>query len=149
MDWNVWSRAVPSLAQSPRFAELVASFATGNDGSADAEWRASLMRMEPEQRLQAVQQAVCEGVAQVLGLDPAKVDCQRRLDQLGFASLMAVELQHVLRERTGLEVSAMDMMQGPSVADLAKVLLTRVMPAPAANEAGETKREAAVPMQTV
>jgi acyl transferase domain-containing protein/acyl carrier protein len=131
VDWQAWGRAAPTLANSPRFADLVAKAAgPGGDGLADANWRAELLAMEPEQRLGAVQQRVREGVAQVLGLDPAKVDPQRRLDQLGLASLMAVELQHVLRQRTGIEVSAMDMMQGPSVADLSKVLLGRLIPAP-------------------
>jgi acyl transferase domain-containing protein len=142
VDWQTWSKAVPSLAQSPRFADLVAASAI-SDGSSDAEWRASLMRMEPEQRLGAVQQAVCEGVAQVLGLDPAKLDCQRRLDQLGLASLMAVEVQHVLRQRTGLEVTAMDMMQGPTVHELSKVLLARLFPPSEAN--GASGESAAAP----
>lgn len=130
VDWAAWGRAVPPLAQSPRFADLMASAAGGaGEGAGDSEWRTALLGLEPEQRLTAIETCVAEAVAQVLGLDAAKLDRQRRLDQLGLASLMAVELQHVLRQRTGMEVSAMDMMQGPSVADLAKLLLGRLLPA--------------------
>jgi acyl carrier protein len=141
VDWQTWGRSAPTLARSPRFAGLVANSPTSAGRSGEGDWSAELLSLPPEERLAGVQQRVREAVAGVLGLDPAKLDPQRRLDQLGLASLMAVELQHVLAQRTGVVISAMDMTQGPSVADLAKLVLSRL------ESAGEMNGDATVPPQ--
>jgi hypothetical protein len=57
-------------------------------------------------------------------------------------------LQHVLHTRTGLEFSAMDLMQGLTVAQLASRLLTRIVP-PAEPVAPEPAPQANRPVTTL
>jgi acyl transferase domain-containing protein/Zn-dependent alcohol dehydrogenase/short-subunit dehydrogenase/acyl carrier protein len=128
VDWLAWSRAYPAVSASPRFAELLEGpgAQTRPGEGPEATWRETLLGLEAGERRSAALGLVQEAVARVLGFEPAKLDIDKRLDLLGVDSLMAVELQHVLYTRTGLELSAMDLMQGLTVAQLAGGLLARI-----------------------
>jgi acyl carrier protein len=151
VDWPAWSHAYPAVSASPRFAELLAESGAQTrpgEASPEATWRETLLGLEAGERQTAAQRLVQEAVARVLGFEPAKLDVHRRLDLLGVDSLMAVELQHVLQTRIGLEFSAMDLMQGLTVAQVAGGLLTRIVP-PAERVAPEPAPQANRPVTTL
>jgi amino acid adenylation domain-containing protein len=67
--------------------------------------------------------------ARVLRLSSdAQVDPQRSLGALGLDSLMAVELAHEIEVSLGMVVPMADLLQGPSVADLASRVLAELRP---------------------
>jgi acyl carrier protein len=61
-------------------------------------------------------------------LPVAKIDVQLSLDNMGIDSLMGVELATAIQLETGLELSAMFLMQGQSVAALAASLAQKLAP---------------------
>ena len=128
IDWNAWRRAFPSITRRELLRELVGE--TGSSqaaGDRAAGWRETLAgTADPIERQARAEKAVTEVLGRVLRLPPEKIATHRRLDQMGVDSLMAVELQHVLHTHSGVELSAMDLMRGPTVAQLATLILGRM-----------------------
>ncbi|XXX73393.1 SDR family NAD(P)-dependent oxidoreductase [Sorangium sp. So ce134] len=102
-------------------------------------WAERLLALAPEARLAEVQAAVRAEVARVLGLGAAAdFSPERPLQELGFDSLMAVQLRNALAARLGRRLPATLVFDYPTVAALARHLLDQLQPA-------ATKRAAALP----
>lgn len=77
-------------------------------------------------------------MAEILQIDPARLDRDRRLDQLGLDSLMAVEAVVAARRRLGCELPTLEFLNAQGITDLARRALIRLghqtptVPAPAA-----------------
>jgi amino acid adenylation domain-containing protein/thioester reductase-like protein len=61
--------------------------------------------------------------SQVLGLGENQLDTHEPLDTLGLDSLMAIELRNKLERRLGLTLPVAEFLRGPTVAQLAEMLL--------------------------
>jgi acyl carrier protein/NAD(P)-dependent dehydrogenase (short-subunit alcohol dehydrogenase family) len=126
VDWTVMGRAVPQVTRSPLLEELIGPAGKNvASGTEEPQWRELLEKLPAEERIACCERLVSAVVAKVLGIDPRKLERNRRLDQLGVDSLMAVELQAEIGALSGIELSAMDLMQGNSVAKLARLCLAR------------------------
>ena len=66
-----------------------------------------------------------EQVARVLHLASAQVNIQQPINGLGFDSLTVIELKHEIETSLGIAVSMSDLLQGPSVAQLADEILVQ------------------------
>jgi amino acid adenylation domain-containing protein len=64
-----------------------------------------------------------EQAARVLRISSSQVEPQQSLATLGFDSLMAIELKHELESGLGVSLPMTDLLQGPSVAQLAARVL--------------------------
>jgi amino acid adenylation domain-containing protein len=64
-----------------------------------------------------------EQVARVLQMPPSKVESRQSLAVLGLDSLQAIELNHALESGLGVGLPVVDLLQGPSVAQLAERVL--------------------------
>jgi acyl carrier protein len=76
-----------------------------------------------------------EIIAKVLRLPASKLDMDQNINQLGIDSLMAVELQTLIAERTGAHFSPMDFMAGMSIMTMASRLLEKLLPGDAIGSA--------------
>jgi acyl carrier protein len=74
-----------------------------------------------------MENATAEALAKVLKLSVEKVDKSRGINFLGIDSLMAVELGRAIQARFGVEVSTMELLSGPTVIQLAAMLLEKVV----------------------
>ena len=100
-------------------------------GRALASWSARLGALAPAARVAEVEAAVRAEVARVLALgSPGDVAVDRPLKDLGFDSLMSVELRNALSARMGRPLPATLVFDHPTVGALSRYLLDRVLPPP-------------------
>jgi NADPH:quinone reductase-like Zn-dependent oxidoreductase/acyl carrier protein len=136
LDWSAWERAVPALAARPRFAEVRAP-RYSSDGQVESgsplAVLAALRNEAIEDRIRMASAIIREIVAKVLRLPASKLDNEQNINQLGIDSLMAVELQTLIAEKTGAHFSPMDFMASLSITALASRLLEKLLPAEAAD----------------
>jgi acyl carrier protein len=119
-------------------AELVARAATDPDplleglaaeeGRADRAipTRAELLALPPARRRSVLRRFVCDALASVLGLSEEgrrSIDAARPIDAFGLDSLMTMELFMGLGRDLRLEIEAHWFATGPSLEDVAEVLL--------------------------
>ncbi len=139
-DWRKLGKFARVVASTPRF-RLVA-------GSSEGEKKASGNGEGEESAAGAtdsVAQVVVRDIAGVLGMRPEAVDVSRPLPELGFDSLMAVELSVALEHSTGHGFNRMSLLRPDlTAAELISVVEGEVSDAapsngggtPAANGAG-------------
>ena len=85
-----------------------------------------LAPLELQERQDYMQTLLAEELARVLQMPVAQLDLQNNVMHLGVDSLMAVELQTSLQGKFALQLSAMELTRGLSVAQLAARLLTGI-----------------------
>ncbi|HVK68394.1 MAG TPA: SDR family NAD(P)-dependent oxidoreductase, partial [Polyangium sp.] len=101
--------------------------------AAKGSFAGRLLALAPETRLAAMQTMVRAEVAKVLGAsDAAHVPNDRALQELGFGSLMVLELRNALAAQVDKALPATLVFNYPSVEALARYLLDQVELTPAA-----------------
>jgi amino acid adenylation domain-containing protein len=88
--------------------------------------RAILLALPAEHRLPALEADLRQRVANVLQLSPAALDRDRKLTGLGLDSLTAVEIKHEVESALGVDLPLADLIEGPSLAELAVDLIRRI-----------------------
>ncbi len=128
VDWARWAQVNSGAAQSSRFRELAGAAASGDGvNAALVELAAELGVLSDPERRVYMENATAEALAKVLKLSVEKVDKSRGINFLGIDSLMAVELGRAIQARFGVEVSTMELLSGPTVIQLAAMLLEKVL----------------------
>jgi acyl carrier protein len=88
--------------------------------------RARLLATEPKERRAVLEAFLQEHVARILGLASSKLNPQRSLLTLGLDSLMATEIRNRIEASLGVSLPVTTLLQGCSVADLAKEVSSQV-----------------------
>ncbi|MGW2119971.1 beta-ketoacyl synthase N-terminal-like domain-containing protein, partial [Streptomyces zhihengii] len=136
MDWSVFAPAFTSVRPSALLSDLPeaadALAATSASGVADsgpgAELRLRLVEATVTERSQMLLDLVRERAAEVLGHAGAEaVEPGRAFRDLGFDSLMAVELRNLLTTHTGLTLPATLVFDYPNPTVLGDYLLTQFL----------------------
>jgi len=70
----------------------------------------------------AIEQWLVDALATRLRVDPSEIQSDRPVTYYGVDSLMAVELMHTMETSFGVNVTVADLLQSPSLADLAACL---------------------------
>jgi 1-acyl-sn-glycerol-3-phosphate acyltransferase len=123
IDWRRWAAGDTGRASSSRLGH----FAPREDHAAPSvmvELAKLLAQPEPE-RLPAVIDYVRTQVGHVLGVNPAAVELDRALPNLGLDSLIAVELAAVLQLHLGVELPLIRLLQDTTVTDVGRLVLER------------------------
>ncbi|MFT4525611.1 MAG: phthiocerol/phenolphthiocerol synthesis type-I polyketide synthase C [Bacteroidia bacterium] len=123
INWKRWASGNPTGAATTLFASLIDSKA--NDDSISEQTIALMTDMSGMEK--AMQQAhleglVCNSIAQVLRVPVENIDMNRGINFLGIDSLMAVELERGINGSTGVEISTMELLSGPTVPQLAGII---------------------------
>jgi acyl transferase domain-containing protein/NADPH:quinone reductase-like Zn-dependent oxidoreductase/1-acyl-sn-glycerol-3-phosphate acyltransferase/NAD(P)-dependent dehydrogenase (short-subunit alcohol dehydrogenase family)/acyl carrier protein len=131
IDWAQVAESSPAAAASPILRHLVPVAGEGTArrseaGSQGGSLRAALLATPAGERRARIILFLREKVGKVIGMSPAKLDTERALTELGFDSLMAVELMTVLRVEAGVELAAVKLLQGVSISGLATLVLEQV-----------------------
>ena len=78
---------------------------------------------DPEARRQILAEYLSNQAASVLGFDETtEIDDEFTLLELGFDSLMAVQLRNIIRKNLGVNLELGDMFQSTSLAEVAEQL---------------------------
>jgi acyl transferase domain-containing protein len=93
---------------------------------------AALRAASPEGRRDLAEDYLREQIARVLRLTPERVDVHTSLNNLGIDSLMAVELRNHVQASLGVVIPIARLLQEPTVAQLADVVLEQL------DDAGES-----------
>ncbi len=126
MNWGRMAGDLP-LLQTP-LTERLDLARTGAESAAGlAEMIAGLA---PDKALKKVTDLLRDEAAAILRLAPSDLDPLRPLAELGFDSLMALNLRMVAEEKYGVQLPLISLMDGTTLAQAAAMLMR--------NEAGET-----------
>ncbi len=120
--WNGLRAALPYV-DSARFVALDTDI-DGHQGHSDTDldWRARLHGMAADAAQQELAQWIAEEVAQILRLHAADLDQRKKLSELGFDSLMGMELALALEERLGMRIPSFILSEAPTIHSLASRL---------------------------
>ena len=129
-DWGRWMAVHPSAARQPLLSELVAEAASGS-ATAEGNLASSLGTMPKDERIRFLINCIQKVVADTMRLPQERIDSEEPIRNLGLDSLMAVELATALERRLGIPVPSMELMNGPSVQQLADKISARCVPIPA------------------
>ena len=127
IDWARWSESSPTAAASAMLRHFApVAGASANQSAASGSLRAAILAAPLAERRAAVVTFLREKVGKVLGLSPSKLDVERVLTEIGFDSLIAVELMTVLRMELGVHLAAVKLLQGVSISGLATLVLEQL-----------------------
>ncbi|GGX88375.1 type I polyketide synthase [Streptomyces hiroshimensis] len=123
-----WARlrgCLPAL-DAPRYRQLVPE-PDEETGRTHEEIVQALSAMSPADALHALAGNLVRILADILHLDPGRIDPSRRLEDYGVDSLMAAELLATLRRRFDVQVPPMELMRsGGTVLDMARIVQLRL-----------------------
>jgi acyl carrier protein len=128
IDWDLYApaysveRARPLIGEIPEARGALTTDIGGSDGQGQA-FRASLAGLSERERERMVQELVCAHVATVLGHSGTEaLDVVQPFRELGFDSLMAVELRNRLQSAADVQLPTTVVFDYPSSVLLAEHL---------------------------
>jgi thioester reductase-like protein len=134
-DWRQTVQFLPSLANSPRFAELRSAQANG----ADQESLRDRLRDAPkEKRAELAHSYLRTWLTAALRAQPDAIDSQTPIDRLGFDSLLAAELKARAKKDLEVDLPVMELLAGPTLEQLTARVLALLDGAPAAGATTST-----------
>ena len=134
-DWKRWKESNPSCAKSPRFREVLKDQKEETRAQINvSEFCDRMSSLAVGERKPHLESAIATQIGRVLRLQTKEINTNRGLTTLGIDSLMVLELRLGLKSEFGLELSTADLLNGPSIAELADLLIERLFPAEAAKE---------------
>jgi hypothetical protein len=120
LDVRQWCQSYPQLTRAPFFAHLLKNNPIGpSSRPAHNSIRASLAATDPDHRLRALEDFVCDQLAHVLRLHPTQINKQTLLGAVGLDSLMLLELRHRLEDQLELRLPTTAVAGGGSVSSVA------------------------------
>ncbi len=131
INWKKWAAGNPTGAATTLFASLID--AKANDDTVSEQTimlMTNMAGMEKSDQQSHLEGLVCNSIAQVLRVPVENIDMNRGINFLGIDSLMAVELERGINASTGVEISTMELLSGPTVPQLASLILGK-LPDPA------------------
>jgi acyl carrier protein len=127
LDWGRTRRVLP-IAETPRMAANLPPDIEGAGHDRD-EFLTVVAAATPEKGHAMVERALAGLLATVLQTTSDRIGASDRLDLLGLDSLMRTELLVSIRQQLGCDVPVMEAARIGTVAELAHLLLRRLLPA--------------------
>lgn len=122
LHWQVLRTSLPWVQGCP-YEELDQEPAGSKVATGQHDWRIELVALSREEALEHLQGWISAEVAQILRLPAEQIDPRKKLTDLGFDSLMGMELVMALEERTGLKIPTFILSEQPTVFALSQRLL--------------------------
>lgn len=127
INWRKWAAGNPTGASRSLFRTMIESQPVDNAISEKVQqFLGELAVLDQAGRQHHIEQIVAGEIAQVLRIPIENIDMNRGINFLGIDSLMAVELERGINGRTGVEISTMELLSGPTVPQLANVITNKL-----------------------
>lgn len=125
LEWGALARFLPT-SDTPRFDEIAR--ASDDDGSLDSDddISAMLADLSPEELHSTITELLRAELASILLIDEEKIDVNRSVYDMGFDSLMGVELMTAIENRLGVQVPVMVLSEASTLDKLAGVLIQKL-----------------------
>ncbi|HAZ98040.1 MAG TPA: polyketide synthase, partial [Halomonas sp.] len=125
LEWGALARFLPT-SSAPRFDEIAR--ASDDDGSLDSDddISALLADLSPEELHSTITELLRAELASILLIDEEKIDVNRSVYDMGFDSLMGVELMTAIENRLGVQVPVMVLSEASTLDKLAGVLIQKL-----------------------
>ncbi|QFU01713.1 Erythronolide synthase, modules 3 and 4 [Halomonas sp. THAF5a] len=126
LEWSALARFLPTAA-APRFSEI-AGAASGDDHQDEAgqDIARLIAELTPEELHATVTELLKAELASILMIEEEKIDVHRSVYDMGFDSLMGVELMTAIEARLGVRVPVMVLSEASTLDRLAAVLIERL-----------------------
>ncbi|MBR9911241.1 MAG: type I polyketide synthase [Gammaproteobacteria bacterium] len=136
LEWSSMARFLPN-ALAPKFRQLALLAGDSGDmlGSA-AELLMFLEGLAPEEQHAEVVAMLRKNLSQILMLPEEQIGADASVFDLGFDSLMGVELMVAIEERFGVQLPAMTLSEATTLNKLAAKLLSKLFADGADDDAG-------------
>jgi acyl transferase domain-containing protein/NADPH:quinone reductase-like Zn-dependent oxidoreductase/acyl carrier protein len=149
LDWKALGRFLPT-AGTPKFGELALNADDAKADEGDGQDIRRLLATLPEAEFTAAFiDLVKKEVGEILRIAPDRIDENRPLYDIGFDSLMGVELATAVEARFGVRLPVMALSDGPTVAKLCARIIAQLTDSegseeePAASDVAEQARQIA------
>lgn len=126
VNWHRWSQYEPKGGSSPRFIELVNAESESEDQASDHSLINQLQTLELNDRLEMLSLLIAEQVSETLRLPSDSIELTQPLTEMGIDSLLGVELQISLNMKFGIELSALELIKGNSIFQIAEIALKKL-----------------------
>ncbi|MBB3061498.1 type I polyketide synthase [Microbulbifer rhizosphaerae] len=125
-NWEQWSQLEVGAARAPRFREVLADVGSGGTDIYQ-NLRQDLAGTDPGVRQTIVGELIRDAFAPVLRLPAEEIPLHSEFSDLGIDSLMAAELQGLLKKILGMDVSILNLIgENQSVRKLADTELNKM-----------------------
>ncbi len=141
MDWGRWSQAYPRSANSPRFSEALRGIADQQTQESSESVLDSLLRLAAQERQAFLEDYLAEKIGKVLRTSGSKLNPDNPVTDHGLDSLMALELKNRVDTDLETDLSITSLLQGPSIRDLATLLLKQIGAAASEDQAGKAPKK--------
>ncbi|MFG6668721.1 type I polyketide synthase [Halomonas sp. HNIBRBA4712] len=125
LEWGALARFLPT-AEAPRFRELARQSDDDGHADSDGDISALLAELSPEELQQTVTELLRAELASILLIDEEKIDINRSVYDMGFDSLMGVELMTAIENRLGVQVPVMVLSEASTLSKLSGVLIKKL-----------------------
>jgi acyl transferase domain-containing protein len=119
INWEHWQKLYPAFTASPLLAHLIQERTDSSSSSDDSKLTVeTLLTAEVEKRQEMLELYLSNQVASILKLPVATLDIQEPITNLGFDSLMALELKNRIETDLDVVTPMVQILQGPSTHQL-------------------------------
>ncbi|MGP9665154.1 SDR family NAD(P)-dependent oxidoreductase [Halomonas sp. AOP22-C1-8] len=125
LEWGALARFLPT-ANAPRFNEIARASDDDSSNDTDDDISALLADLSPEELHSTVTELLRAELASILLIEEEKIDVNRSVYDMGFDSLMGVELMTAIENRLGVQVPVMILSEASTLNKLAGVLIQKL-----------------------
>ena len=125
INWSKLAQSFALIGSSPRTSGLAQASLTG-DGGSDQRVRSSIVAASDRQRQGIVSDYLRRKVATVLKVEPAAIELERPLQELGLDSLTAFELKNRIEIELGVALPVGKFLQRPTISTIAPAIVEAI-----------------------
>ena len=125
LDWNALARFLPT-ADAPRYEELARTAENSDNQEGDADFQHRLAGLVSDDLHEAILTLLRKELGKILLIEEDKIDPHRSVYDMGFDSLMGVELVTALEPRLGIQIPVMVLSETSTLAKFADYLMRKL-----------------------
>lgn len=125
LDWPALARFLPT-ADAPRYRDIAKGADASDDNEGDEDLQQLLASLSPDELRETLIELLRKELAKILLVEEEKLDIYRSVYDMGFDSLMGVELMTALEGRLGIQIPVMVLSEASTLAKLAEYLMRKL-----------------------